>query len=554
MHPSLIEYGRQTSAKRRHGVNNLVSLWVGLTLARRIVLVAATVGVFLAVLGLARMTQSQGQSLLYAGLEQRAAGDVITALEQAGVVFDVRGEAIYVPSSQRDSLRMQLATQGLPASGGAGYELLDQLSGFGTTSQMFDAAYWRAKEGELARTVLALPQAKAARVHISQSTGGEFLRDRRMTASVTVTTFLGSLTADQADALRHLVASAVGNMQPQDVSVIDSVAGLIAQTDDMGLGASGDARAVEIKRNVERLLAARVGAGRAVVEVSVDLVRDREAITEKRIDPQGRVAISSDSEQSTDSATDSQAGVTVASNLPDGAGAGANGANSQSSKTRERLNFEVSETSREVLREPGAIRRLTVAVLVDGERLTAADGSTTWQARPDAELADLRELVSSAAGLDDERGDVLTLKSMEFQPMGTEGSLAEPGMFSSFGPIDTMSALQIVVLALVSLLLGLFVVRPLLMQTRAEAKPMAQLQGPIAIPGPAGANAEAGLTGEIADGFDMPTLSTSGFDASDRLGGQPGDPASRLRRLIDERQAESIEILRNWMEKEEEKA
>ena len=534
-------------------MNNLVSLWSGLTLAKRGVLVVATLGVFMAVLGLARMGQSQGQSLLYAGLEQRAAGDVITALEQAGVAFEARGEAIYVPTGERDSLRMQLASQGLPASGGAGYELLDQLSGFGTTSQMFDAAYWRAKEGELARTVLVMPQVKAARVHISQSAASEFLRDRRMTASVTVSTSTGNLSMDQADALRHLVASAVGNMQPQDVSIIDSVAGLIASKDDMGLSGSADARAVEIKRNVERLLAARVGAGRAVVEVSVDVVREREAISERRIDPEGRVAISSDSEQASDSATDSQPGVTVASNLPDGEGAGGGGGNSQSSKTRERINFEVSETSREVLREPGAIRRLTVAVLIDGQRVTAADGTVTWQVRPEAELTDLRELVSSAAGLDDTRGDVLTLKSMEFQPVANEGTVSEASLFSAIGPIDPMSALQMVVLALVSLLLGLFVVRPLLSPSRMASNAPPVASGRIALPGPPGTTTEGGLTGEIADGFDLPSLPVFNFDENQMLGIQSGDPVSRLRRLIDERQTESVEILRNWMEKEEEK-
>ena len=114
-------------------MNNLVSLWLGLTLAKRIVLVAATVGMFLSVLALARMGQSGGQSLLYAGLDGRTAGDVITALDQAGVTYDVRGNSIYVPTAARDGLRMQLAGQGLPASGGAGYELLDGLTGFGTT-------------------------------------------------------------------------------------------------------------------------------------------------------------------------------------------------------------------------------------------------------------------------------------------------------------------------------------------------------------------------------------------------------------------------------------
>jgi len=534
-------------------VNNLVSLWLGLTLAKRVVLVAATVGVFLAVLGLARMGQSTGESLLYAGLEPRTSGDVIAALDQAGVAYTVRGESIYVPTAARDGLRMQLASQGLPASGASGYELLDGLSGFGTTSQMFDAAYWRAKEGELARTALAMPQIKAARVHISQSNSGRFLRDQRSTASVTVTTTTGSLTADQANALRHLVASAAGNMVADDVSVIDSVAGLIPASGDAAAALSGDARAVEIKRNVERLLAARVGPGRAIVEVSVETLREREAITEKTIDPQQRVAISSDTEQTSDTSSDTAAGVTVASNLPDGDGAGDAGGKSQSSQSRERVNYEVSQTQREVLREPGAIRRVTVAVLVDGQRASAADGAVTLEARSEQELADLRELVSAAAGLDTARGDVLTLKSMEFLDAPQEGTLAEAGLASMFGPIDLMSALQIVVLGLVSLALGLFVIRPLLLPSaRAPALPAGSTA--MALPGPQQRDVGPGLTGEISDGFDLPAMPVVNLDDAGAFHDQPNDPVSRLRRLIDERQTESVEILRNWMEKEEERS
>jgi flagellar M-ring protein FliF len=535
-------------------VNNLVSLWLGLTLAKRVILVAATVGMFLAVLALARMGQTTGQSLLYAGLDSRTAGDVIAALDQAGVVYEVRGESIYVPTTARDGLRMQLAAQGLPASGGAGYELLDGLSGFGTTSQMFDAAYWRAKEGELARTILAMPQIRAARVHVSQGSQSGFLRDQKLTASVTVTTASGSLSAEQANALRHLVASAIGNLNPEDVSIIDSVAGLIGGAEDSMAMVTGDARAIEIKRNVERLLAARVGPGRAVVEVSVDVVREREAITEKTFDPQARVAISTETEQNSETSREGQAGVTVASNLPDGDGAAGSTGESQSTRNRERVNFEVSQTQREVLREPGAIRRLTVAVLVDGQTVTAADGTVTWQARSEEELADLRELVSSAAGLEEARGDVLTLKSMEFQAQPIAGEVAEAGLMSWIGPIDPVSVIQIIVLSLVSLALGLFVVRPLLMQREQAAALPGPGAGAIALPGPQDSLAQPGLTGEISDGFDLPAMPLVNFDEAGLYSEQPNDPVSRLRRLIDERQTESVEILRNWMEKEEERS
>ena len=115
-------------------------------------------------------------TLLYAGLDPAAAGEVITALEQRGIAYSVQGDAIYVDGSKRDQSRMALAQEGLPKGGGAGYELLDDLNGFGTTAQMFDAAYWRAKEGELARTILVIPQVRAARVHLANQQSRPFAR------------------------------------------------------------------------------------------------------------------------------------------------------------------------------------------------------------------------------------------------------------------------------------------------------------------------------------------------------------------------------------------
>lgn len=168
-------------------MNDLLSFWFRLSLIRRAVLLGATGSVFAAVLLLASMNVGGDKSLLYAGLDARAAGQVILALDQAAAPYEVRGDSIYVDASQRDSLRMQLAAQGLPASGGEGYELLDSLSGFGTTSQMFDAAYWRAKEGELARTALAMPNVRAARVHIAAQSASGFLREPDLAASITVT-------------------------------------------------------------------------------------------------------------------------------------------------------------------------------------------------------------------------------------------------------------------------------------------------------------------------------------------------------------------------------
>lgn len=219
------------------------------------------------------------------------------------------------------------------------------------------------------------------------------------------------------------------------------------------------------------------------------------------------------------------------------------------------MNFEVSETQREVVRGPGAIRRLTVAVLVDGMRVTDAAGNVTWEPRPEEELSILRELVASAVGLDEQRGDVLTLKSLAFEAQGETGTLAEASLFAGLGTLDVMSLIQIAVLALVSLVLGLFVLRPILAgAARPPIPALPQDMPPLALPGGTSGPDEAGLmtqprvvSGEIDDIGDPSGLSVYG-EATEL----PSDPVERLRRLIDERQAESVEILRGWLEAEEE--
>ena len=473
-------------------------------------------------------------SLLFGGLEARAAGDVIAALDQRGIPYDVRGGAIYVPTAQRDTLRMGLASEGLPTNGSQGYELLDSLSGFSTTSQMFDAAYWRAKEGELARTILASPHVRAARVHISTSATRPFQRDQAPTAAVTVTTAGGSLSTPHIKALQYLVGSAVPGLAPQDVAIIDDSGGLMSDIEGNAPNPNGDDRAAALRLRAERLLAARVGAGNAVVELSLDTVMETEAITERRVDPDSRIAISTDVTESAGTSSDSRGGdVTVASNLPDGDAGGAAGSSAnETSESRTLTNYEISETERQVMRAPGAVRRLTVAVLINDLTTIADDGTTTTSPRSVEELAALQELVASAVGFDEARGDVITLKSMSFEPiapLGTEIADPAPGL-----PLDMMQLIQVGVLAVVALILGLFVVRPILAPSRLLPAPTTRDEenddeiGELPMFGMA----------------ELPDLNDGGMAMMD----QGDDPVQRLRQMISERENETIQILQDWIE------
>jgi len=532
-------------------VRELTAVWQNLEPRRRLIVALATVAMFAAVIALAKVATRPSMAVLYAGLDGARAGDVLAALDQQGAPYEVRGTAIYVESPRRDELRMSLAAEGLPANSGAGYELLDSLTGFGTTSQMFDATYLRAKEGELSRTISALPQVRSARVHIADTRAQGLRAQAKPSASVAVTTTSGGISPAHAKALKFLVASAVAGLSPDDVSVIDGE-GALVDAGDEATGANGDDRAAVLQRNVERLLEARVGYGNAVVEVAVETVTEREAVTERKFDPDGRVAISTDTEERTNSANDGgTSAVTVASNLPTGAAGGSGGSSqSQANETRERTNFEVSETTREVLRTPGAIRRLTVAVLVDGVTVTAADGTATIEPISEEELSALRDLVAAAVGFDEARGDLITLKSMSFEPVSAPADVAGLPFIDRLG-LDVMSLVQLLVLAAVSLALGLFVLRPILASRTPRADGTGAVRPALGAPlGPAPA-----LSGVIDDGDFLPANLP---EIAERVGrnatgdNPPADPVERLRRMIADRQQETAEILRGWMEDSEE--
>lgn len=518
-------------------MQQLLALWRALQPRQRLIAAGAAAVMFAAVLFLAGASGRPSMALLYAGLDQARAGEVLTALERHGITYDIRADSIYVEAPRRDEMRMLLAAEGLPANGGAGYELLDGLSGFGTTTQMFDAAYLRAKEGEIARTIAALPDVRFARVHIADAEPSGFRRAAEPTASIMVATSQGGVSADRARALRFLVASAVAGLHPEDVSVLDGQGNLVPATE--APDTAGGTRAEELRRAVERLLEARVGTGNVVVEVSVDTVTEQETISERTIDPDSRTAISTDSEERSDSGTDGTTGaVTVASNLPTGdAGDSGRTTSSQSSETRERVNFEISETRRELLRVPGAIRRQTVAVLLNAP-------PDTPEGRSEDEIAALRELVAAAIGFDEERGDVVSIRSLPFEP-APDGSEIATAPWFAMTPVDMTRLVQSAAAALVALALGLFVVRPILSGARLSETPAP------AIPARPHAKLDPeALTGEIAD--DDRTIEPGpAFGFARASGDVSVDPVTRLRTLMVEKREETAEILRSWMAEDE---
>jgi flagellar M-ring protein FliF len=508
----------------------LLTFWDGLDARRRLISGLSVVAILAAVWGISRVATQPSMALLYSGLDNAAAGEVVAELEAEGVPFEVRDSAILVDRAARDRVRMALAAKGLPAGGPAGYEILDGLSGFGTTSQMFDAAYWRAKEGELARTITGSPNVRAARVHLANPISQPFARTPAGSASVTVTMSRGTLEPGQAEAIRHLVSSAVAGIAPEAVAVIDSARGVVlaGKDDRLAGGQPGpDDRAETLRANIQRLLEARVGPGRAIVEVNVDADMDSQTVSERTIDPDSRVAISSETEESSESAQGSSPGVTVASNLPDGDTGGDASSNSRSAtQSRERQNFEVSETRRERVILPGQVRRISVAVMVDGIVQPGADGQQLWQPRPREELDTLKQLVQSAIGFDEARGDTVTIESLQFTLPAEQGALVERsgyGFLEAWGPrLAQIGVLGVIVLALI-----FFVLRP--MTQRRPLVELAELTGPREYAETARHGAPLG--GDI---LELPPATVTKIE--------------RLRDVIATRSEDSAAVLRSWIE------
>ena len=509
----------------------IVTAWQSLSLQKKIMSLGAVLATVVMFALFFRQTTKPDMALLYSGLDSASAGEVISQLDSIGVAYEVRGETIYTDSRRRDALRLELARDGLPRQSTQGYELLDNLNSFAMTSEMFNTAYWRAKEGELARTLLALPGVKAARVHIGTATQSSFSRSKSAkSASVTVTT-AGGLDPQQASAIQHMTALAVAGLNPKDVAVIDTAYGIVAGPgmagDMMGAGSGPVDRAAKMERGLLSLLEARVGIGNARVNVSMDLDMKREVVSERIYDPETSVIKSRSVSELTQSSTGTEAAVTVASALPEGEAGQGGSSNSDRSETTENTQYEISEIRRDAEKMPGTITRMTVAVLLNDVVTRAEDGTVSTQSRSPEEIETLKELISAAAGIDAARGDVLTVKNLPFDVSPVEDVVTPPGLMQQFMENYLWSSIQALILGGVVLILGLFVVKPLLAQQPAPEMP---LQIDTAAAAAAGGQEPQTLEGQTVLNSD--------------------DPLEVLQNLTAEKPDAAASLLMTWLEQD----
>ncbi len=368
-----------------------------------------------------RWTRERDFKPLYTEVSNEEAGAVVARLLETGVDYRLNetGTTILVPSARLAETRLQLATGGLPRHGRMGFELFDQTK-FGATEFAEQVNYRRALEGELERSVLSLNQVEQARVHISLSKESVFLDSQQPAkGSVIMKLRRGQrLAGEQVRGIAYLVASAVEGLSPDMVSVIDVEGNLLSRPRKAGADSSGEE--LELEQKVEREIAQKIlhtvepylGPGRARASVSAEVELNAGEQTEEILDP-NPVAVSSQKteEQSQPGWVSGAPG--TASNVPRGSPRPGTGGTSLTRK-QENSTYQTSKTVTRMKLEKGAIKRLSVAVVVDHKTTADASGKRTLAARTPEEMKTIRDLVVAAAGILESRGDLLTIENLPF--------------------------------------------------------------------------------------------------------------------------------------------
>lgn len=467
-------------------------LWrffAGLPPARRVAILGTAVLVLGGTLAFALWVQRPVFRVLYADLDPEDAGRVLSYLKDEKIPYRVEagGRSIEVPAGRVYEARMALAAQGVPRGGGVGFELFDRQT-LGMTDFVQRLGFQRALQGELARSIAELDPVAAARVHLALPRRSVFVsKDRAPTASVVVRLRPGrTLDAGQVGAIVHLVASSVEGLRPSAVTVVDTRGRVLSDEEGRG-DAAGPRGLLGLQARVEQSYVDRIeamlqkilGPGHAIARVTVELDRTQVERTEESYDPEGtavrseRRSVERSREPGAQGVPGAAAALTNETKAEEKAGA-------TSEREESSLSYEVSRRTSHVLQGTGGVRRLSVAVLVDGKPSGEAaqhDGQAASQAadggfvpRPTEELERYRELIKRAVGFDESRGDEIEVVSVPFQAPEPE-ALEAPGWLERIAPWSDvlLRALGLVAVLLVALL----VVRPWLLAMVERSAPAA---------------------------------------------------------------------------------
>lgn len=501
-------------------------------------------------------------TLLFSNLDPRDSAEIAARLDAKKVSYEILsdGSTILVPSDQALKLRMEMAGDGLPAGGSVGYEIFDRTDSFGQTSFVQNINLVRALEGELARTIRSIQTVANARVHLNVPKKELFAqRQADPTASVVIKA-RGQVTPAQVLAIQNLVASAVPGLAPGSITVIDERGTMLGGGNTSSNGAMAvqhDQRTAgfedRVRAQIEDIITGIVGPGRARVQVSAEIDYNRITKESQTFDPDGQVVRSTQTSSNASTSQDGSAsqGVTVTNALPGGAGSSSdNGTSSNDRRTDETINYEISKTVSTEVQEGGTIKRLSVAVAVDGAYTTDDKGTKTYQPRAAEEMQQIEQLVKSTIGFDDKRGDQLKVINLRFSQPEAEVLAPTEEPLLGLQKEDILHISQFGGIGLIALLLIFFVLRPMI---KALATPQngglliaqgvhskgalaAAATGALAVAGPAGVTA-----------LPPPSAVQNMIDISQVEGQVKESSVRKVGEIVTKHPDETVAIVRQWL-------
>lgn len=501
--------------KKPASVDQLREVISEMSMGRRLAIMVAAAAIMAGFISLLLWVNAPSYQVLYTGLSQKDAAAVVDKLKELKVPFKIEGNGalIKVPENEVYEARLSMASAGLPRGGGVGFEIFNEVQ-MGTTEFVQKINYQRALQGELARTIASFPEVEEVRVHIVMPRDSLFVEeDKQPSAAVVLRLAAGrSLTKRQVKGVVYLVASSVPDLRDDHVTVVDANGNLLYRkdTDTGDFAAAQTASQLEYQKTLEGGLRSKIqsmleevlGLGRAVVRVSADIDFTRTSTVEDLFNPD-QVAVRSETRRTEKSKNAGPGPIGSPDNrfslAQRNASPGLAGSKTGSSTENENetTNFEISRTKKQTTRALAGLKRLNVAVMVDGpyKVVTSADGQTTrtFTPRSPEEMRQLTELVRRAVGYDEKRGDQVTLANVPFAlpvAAGMQGAKGWRDYLDEYG----RPALNLVL----AVLFFLMVVRPMIRYLTAKAKPPEAVVGARAVgPGEELPPGEEGVTPEM---------------------------------------------------------
>jgi len=548
--PSSDQFSRLLSGLAALGMRRLVLLGlVGLSVMAAVVTAAVHLG-------------RPAMQPIYTGLSAQDVSRITAALAEAGIPFDVNEQrsAVMVSFGQTARARSLLAQKGLPNSSRAGYELFDQMGSIGLTSFMQEVTRVRALEGEIARTIQALDGVGAARVHLVLADPGSFRRERRDPSASVLLRLDERWQNSAAQAVRHIVASAVPGMKIEQVNVAATDGRLLASGgDELTLGTAKHAEmersmAVELEQRASRTLSAVLGPGNYQVSATVRLDVDRQQVNETVFDPKSRIERSvrtvKQSGQSEDSG--SKPAVGVVANLPKEESAQADGEKRRQREDRreELVNYELNTKTTQTVREGYRVKRQAIAVVISRKHLAESLGGAATPEAQEARLTELKRLVAAATGASAEREDLVEIAAVDLTGSDALAPVPGPGI-KDYLMMNAGTAMNALAMLGVVFLVVWFGLRPM---TRVLSE-----QSAIALEG---AGAGAAALEDRMGGTEFPAIAPPQGALAGALtdGAQEGGlqqlprrknnvaMREKLEALVESDSAEVTKVLKGWMQ------